>query len=78
MSSFAALRGVQHVILSAAKDLSVRRARPCAALRVTRMIPKCLLFDLAWEDVFAAAHDHLFEAPHDGEVAMRIHHRQLF
>ncbi len=30
------------VILSAAKDLCVRRARPFAALRVTRILSKCL------------------------------------
>ncbi len=34
--------GVLPVILSAAKDLCVRRARPFAALRVTRIISKCL------------------------------------
>src|SRR5713101_2473206 len=37
-----ALSGVLAVILSAAKDLFVRRARPFAALRVTGIISKCL------------------------------------
>ena len=43
--SFAALRMTQPpaVILSAAKDLFDRLARPFAALRVTRMISKCLM-----------------------------------
>ncbi len=36
------MRGVLAVILSAAKDLFVRRARPFAALRVTGIISKCL------------------------------------
>src|SRR6266851_3179737 len=34
--------GVQAVILSAAKDLCVRRARPFAALRVTGLLSTCL------------------------------------
>ncbi len=37
------MRGVLAVILSAAKDLFVRRVRPFAALRVTGILSKCLL-----------------------------------
>ncbi len=36
------LSAVLAVILSAAKDLCVRRARPFAALRVTGILSKCL------------------------------------
>jgi len=35
--------GVLAVILSAAQDLCVRRARPYAVLRVTGIISKCLV-----------------------------------
>src|SRR5579884_276915 len=40
-------------------------------------MPQQELFDLAWEDVLAAANDHLFEATHDVEVALRIHRCQV-
>ena len=35
------------------------------------------LFDLAWEDVFAAANDHFFEASYDVKVALRVHCCQI-
>ena len=52
------------VILSAAKDLCVRRARPFAALRVTGFISKCLQFP------YCRRHDHYagFHATRDNEL----------
>ena len=41
LDSSASTAGSSPVILSAAKDLSARRARPFAALRVTGSISKC-------------------------------------
>src|SRR5713226_3503707 len=34
-------------------------------------------FDFAWEEVLASANDHVFDAAHDIDIAVRIHRRQV-